>query len=683
MIFLNFFTGLAFFALGLEAIFQLNRGGEFPLRKHLPWLALYGITCGISSWIDVFLAGITDPQAVLILGISRVIIQPIVGIVLLIFGWLILSHLTPLPSWAMIVPVVVIVPFAFVIVYASATFITPSPIEIPIEIWSRYLLYLPGSMMAGFGFIRQYQQQKKQGYSDVANLMLGAGVAFLIEAFVVGLVVPAAPYGPASYYNYDRGLINAFSGEGIISNQPYGLIPWLDYSSVLKTTGLPIEFWRMISTFAVTIFVMRSLEVFDKIQKREVKKLQEERDRAQKEAFEIQMNARQSAENWTNALVQINRRIVDLENVDTILLEITENAKALLHSDFIGLALFNEDRSCLNLRYYSNDQGAQSVDPGVMVTNPLILECVQNSSSYHSFENEPEESAAGICFYSEQPARSFAIVHLDLDNVPVGAMWLASYEVRPYSETDLIWLESLADQVVIAFQHGMMTAQLQSLSVIEERGRIARDMHDGVAQVLGYLNVQLQTLDALWRQDKKEAFERELIHMRQAIQSANADVRESILSMRTMLANDKGALAAMAEYIDEFGLQTGIEIHFSDQVQCEINLSSIAEVQLVCILQEALANVRKHAHANHVEVVLKKDLQPKGEFILLQVRDDGVGYEMHESRQSFGLKTMGERACSVNGDLQVHSAPNQGTTVLCTMPCLAPEKMMRTNRMVL
>jgi signal transduction histidine kinase len=675
MIFVYFLNGLSFGGLGLAAFFQLRRGGNFPLRHHLPWLALYGLTCGVSSWLDMFLVSNTNPQMGQILTLLRSVSQPLIGLILLIFGWRILNHLTPLPAWTMFIPVFLIVPIAFAIAYASTTFITPSPIEIPIDIWSRYFLYLPGSLMAGIGFIRQWKVQQKLGYSDVASLLLGAGIAFLFEAFVVGLVVPAAPYGPASYYNYDRVITNAFSGEVLTSIQPFSMIAWLDYNSVLSTTGLPIQFWRMLSTFAVTFFMVRGLDVFETIQKREVKKLQSERDQAQQEALEIQLAARQSAENWTDALVNINRQIMNLENADSILIAITENAKTLLHSDFIGLAIFNENKSGLALRYFSNIDGAQNVEGEVLVTNPLILEAVQASRSYRSDGSESEQIKEGISFYNDQAVRSFAIVDLEMDAVPVGALWLGSYAERPYTETDLVWLESMADQVVIAIQHSLMTAQLQTLSVIEERGRIARDMHDGVAQVLGYLNLQLQTLDALWKQDKKESFEHELIQMRQAIQSANADVRESILSLRTTLANDKGVVAAMAEYIEEFGLQTGIDIHFIDHIQGEINLSSIAEVQLVCILQEALANVRKHASASHVEVELTKDIQPEGESILLKVSDDGVGFELRESRRSFGLKTMGERAYSVSGNLKIHSVPAQGTTVVCTLPYLASSKI--------
>ena len=98
----------------------------------------------------------------------------------------------PTADHLLFIPGILLIPGAYVLTYALSTFITPSPVEIPIDIWSRYLLYLPGSILAGVGFLRQWNLQKKLGYRDVASLMLGAGLAFLFEAFVVGLVVPAA-----------------------------------------------------------------------------------------------------------------------------------------------------------------------------------------------------------------------------------------------------------------------------------------------------------------------------------------------------------------------------------------------------------------------------------------------------------------------------------------------------------
>ena len=129
------------------------------------------------------------------------------------------------------------------------------PLLRPLQLISRLIsgrvtyCILPGSIMAGVGFLRQWIAQRQLGYSNAANLMLGAGLAFLAEALVMGLVVPAAPYGPASYYNYDRTAYYTFETETIQSFQPYGLSAWLDEEQVLKITGLPIQFWRMVSGY--------------------------------------------------------------------------------------------------------------------------------------------------------------------------------------------------------------------------------------------------------------------------------------------------------------------------------------------------------------------------------------------------------------------------------------------------
>ena len=564
------------------------------------------------------------------------------------------------------------------ITYAATTFITPSPIEIPIDIWSRYLLYLPGSLLAGIGFVLQWDAQRKGGQADIANLMLGAGLAFLFEAFVVGLVVPAAPYGPASYYNYDRVLHNAFTGEAAGIGKTYALFTsWLDYNSILQATGLPIEFWRMLSALTVTFFVVRGLGVFDAVRKRQLIELQEERDGAQKSAFEAQITARQTAENWTDVLVSINRRITELQDVDSILLYIVQNARKLLRSDFVGLALLNDDLSTLDLKCFSQVDGTDLVRTPCEISNPLILKTLKSAGIYRSQENEAAEMFQGAGLPPEKTAKAIAIVRLALDNRPIGALWMAKCEAQPYSETDLIWLDCMADQVVIAIQHGLMTSQLQSLSITEERARIAREMHDGLAQVLGYLNIQVQTLEALLKQGKNDALEAELSQMRDAIRVAHADVRENILSLRTTLASEKGLTSAIDEYLQEFGIQTGIETQFENEADGDLKLASVAEVQLVCILQEALANVRKHANAAHVKVLIARKDRQGGDksSIYMRVSDDGIGFVPRDSKGRFGLQTMKERANSVNGSLVVQSDQGKGTVVECTFPCLVQEKL--------
>jgi len=655
---------------------QLRQGSNLPLGRHMKWLAAFGFVAGVTSWIDMFLVS-GSLEYVQALIIFRIFAQPLTGLLLFRFGWGIMRDI-PLPAWTIFIPGILIVPLAYVVTYAATTFITPSPIEIPIDIWSRYFFYLPGSIMAGVGFIRQWNLQRKEKLIDVANLLMGAGLAFLFEAFIVGLVVPAAPYGPTSYYNYDRVMYNAFTGENSGTAMFSGFTTWLDYQRILDVTGLPIEFWRMLSTFAVTFFVVRGLGVFDAIRKRQLQELQDERDRAQQEAISTQIAARQTAERWTDVLVNINRQIMTMENVDSILCYITDNARQLLQANFVGLALLKDDPDTLELRCFSIAALTKIVETPLRIQNPILLETLQANRVYCSSGLEESEQMKGINCELGGPVKGFGIVRLELDNQPIGILWATRSDNLPCTDTDLIWLNCMADQVVISIQHGLMTSQLQSLSITEERARIARDMHDGLAQVLGYLNLEVQTLGALLKQGKQTALSEELGKMHEAIRVANADVRENILSLRTTLASDKGLVSAIGEYLEEFGIQTGIETRFANKVEDGFHISSVAEVQLVCILQEALANVRKHAHARQVKVELFREVNGK-EYLCLEVNDDGIGLTQQPSNHSFGLKTMAERANSVGGMLELHSDPGNGTTVACRLPCLETEVLNKSQ----
>jgi signal transduction histidine kinase len=654
-----FFYGLSFGGLGLAALLQFRRGGALPLRKQLPWLAAFGLAYAGVGWLDMFLQSSMSPDILSTLKVMRTILQPLSGLLLLRFGWGMLTQLTPLPRWTRIIPGIVIVPLAFVLTYAATTFVTPSPIDIPIDIWSRYLLYLPGSIMAGVGFIRQRNENRRKGLSDVSRLMLGAGVAFLAEAVVVGLIVPAAPYGPVSYYNYDRVQFDTVPVEQVANTMPFTMIPWLDYDSVLETTGLPVQFWRMISSIAVLFFVVRGLDVFDAMERRQMQTLQAERDRAQSMARDV-------AERWTEALVSISRRIAELDDLDNILLDIVSNARQLLDSDYVAIGLVN-DHHQLMLRCYAASDSAiipPQIGLRIQVDVDLLSRTLQTGIPYCTDGSEPREAIEGLCFGINATAHEAAIFPLLLDNYAVGVLWSARFEPKPYSPTDLIGLEQLADQAVIAIQHGLMAAQLQSLAVVDERARIAREMHDGLAQILGYMNLQVQTLEALLKQNKRDHLFNELQQMREAVQTAHADVRENILSLRTTLSTDAGVASAIEEYLDGFSVQTGIDVRFENHVGERLGLTPLAEVQLVCILQEALANVRKHASADTVCVTLGQN----NGCAYLEIADNGVGIQQPVAKYRFGLHTMRERAESVGGQIMIESAPGQGTKITCQLP---------------
>lgn len=221
-----------------------------------------------------------------------------------------------------------------------------------------------------------------------------------------------------------------------------------------------------------------------------------------------------------------------------------------------------------------------------------------------------------------------------------------------------------------------LSTQVQRLAVAEERDRLAREMHDGLAQVLAYLLVRLDTIEGLVERGRTAPAVEEVRRLRATSEAAYADVREAIAGLRTRPEmGAAGLAAALREYAAQFADRAGVETTFSafGIEDGAADLSPAAELQLLRIAQEALANVRKHARAAHASVAFWRD----GAGWHLEVRDDGAGFDPvlpppagagPKGAAHFGLPIMRERAQSLGGTLLVTSQPGGGTTIHVTAP---------------
>ena len=234
----------------------------------------------------------------------------------------------------------------------------------------------------------------------------------------------------------------------------------------------------------------------------------------------------------------------------------------------------------------------------------------------------------------------------------------------PFNPSDKLVCESLAQQISIAIEHALMTAQLQSSAVVEERARLAREMHDGLSQILGFLSLEMQSLELLVRQGRIDDTLEELTKARARIRDAQAEVRENILNLRTALTKAGEVIPFLRDYIQEFELQTGIETHVEDAASAGVHLAPMCEVQLVRIMQEALTNIRLHSDANHVWVLFQREHDGLG----VHIQDDGIGFIETELKKHFGLKSMRERTESVNGSIVIESHPGKGTHITLWLP---------------
>lgn len=369
----------------------------------------------------------------------------------------------------------------------------------------------------------------------------------------------------------------------------------------------------------------------------------------------------EAIERWVNTLVGIGHRISKMTDVEDVLPLVVESARDLLHTDFAALGMWERESERFAVRCVAGRGRANGnplyyrypPDHGV-ACGALGCTCLDDIAAevYRDLRGEALPSAETACLS----------VPLALDGEVVGALWVG--RERPFCPSSAAVLESLANQAVIAIEHAVMAQRMRSVAVLDERTRISREMHDGLAQILGFLNLEMQSLEVLVRQNRLAETITELRNARARILEAHAEVRENILSLRTALSGDGGPISALKEYLREFSGQTGVQVHLTAVVDDDLPLSSMAAVQLVRIVQGALANVRRHGHATNLWVSFSRE----AEDLCVTLADDGVGFCPGAVRANIGLQTMRERSESVGGSLTIESAPGEGTRVRVRIP---------------
>jgi signal transduction histidine kinase len=209
---------------------------------------------------------------------------------------------------------------------------------------------------------------------------------------------------------------------------------------------------------------------------------------------------------------------------------------------------------------------------------------------------------------------------------------------------------------------------LQMLATQKERERIAREMHDGLAQALGYVHMHLATLEARTSAEGDDGMRGELREIKKVVGEAYEEIRQSIFGLRTMVSRGLGLIPTLTEYLHDFSQQSGIAVDLQIGDDRATRFSADVEVQLVRIIQEALANIRKHAGGRRA--VVRFDVE--GNRCCVTVRDDGHGFELRkvpkQGSRHIGLQAMRERAEGIGGTLEIDAAPGRGTKVMVRVP---------------
>lgn len=208
--------------------------------------------------------------------------------------------------------------------------------------------------------------------------------------------------------------------------------------------------------------------------------------------------------------------------------------------------------------------------------------------------------------------------------------------------------------------------RIEREAIIEERRRIARELHDGVAQSLSYLNLKTRKVsDSVSNQNTVEAIQ-ELGEVREVVQDTYEDIRESIDQLSTE-TKTLPIIPAMTNYIREFSNNNGIQVDLNIP-RSFTRLSPVAELQLLRISQEALTNVRRHARASEVKVNLEYTTQA----VEMSIRDNGCGFNLEDLEKVppgyHGLNIIKERAEGLGGSVDIDTAPGRGAEIRISLP---------------
>jgi PAS domain S-box-containing protein len=211
--------------------------------------------------------------------------------------------------------------------------------------------------------------------------------------------------------------------------------------------------------------------------------------------------------------------------------------------------------------------------------------------------------------------------------------------------------------------------QQRVVATLQERERLARELHDSSGQVLGYVNLQAQAIQKWLQNGNIEKALASLARLAEVAMDAHIDVRESILGLKTGPVQEWAFLPALKRYLDDFQSQYGlyIELLISEELK-ENGLDAASGIQLLRVIQEALTNTRKHSGARSVWISFER----VDSRVFIHIVDDGSGFDIsqrdRETCGHFGLVFMQERMEQIGGSVKIDSRPGAGTIVILELP---------------
>lgn len=379
-----------------------------------------------------------------------------------------------------------------------------------------------------------------------------------------------------------------------------------------------------------------------------------------------------------NAIATAVNQSLDL---DTVLYRAIEKTLEIMKRNTGGILLLDEERQMLCYRVHNgfSKEYAQSVcfRPG----EGIVGKVAQSGEAIMVDDVSTDPRVAHPSLIAAERLRAFAAIPLRVRDKVLGVLTIASHDARKFSAEDIQLLESIASQIAIAVENAKLHQEVQHkdesrgelLGEIfsiqeEERRRIARELHDETSQSLASLAASLEAVASMLPLGADETRAR-LRKVGQVALNALDEIHRIIYELRPTLLDDLGLVAAARWLANNSLGAAGLNVNFKTTGRVK-RLTPKMETILFRVIQEAVSNIARHAHAKNTDLTLRF----KKDTIIVHIRDDGEGFDVEEAISSrdrprgLGLLGMKERVELVHGVLNIRSRPGSGTEVEIEIP---------------
>lgn len=358
------------------------------------------------------------------------------------------------------------------------------------------------------------------------------------------------------------------------------------------------------------------------------------------------------------ALAAVSREISSHLSIGDVLNSVTIKARELSGSEVASLCLLDTQGKVLSLHAAAGPESAiqknQSPAQGPIIGEVLHQHCAHPCGL---------QSSSGFCMIIDPVFRTshMAAPLYSRDKV-IGALCVGSSQQDVFRPEMALVLAQLSDVAAVALENSRLYQQAEHAATLEERQRIASEMHDGLLQTLSFLGLMVQWAKDHMVEGNLEKALSTLQQIERAEEQAEHEIRRAIASLQDDFPLNYTLQEQLAVLADELS-KTNPPVLFETESILPMVLPHQESEQVLRVVREALLNAQRYSQSDTVHLSMKEDQNE----IILTVQDQGVGFdcgvEPNDSRAHFGIKIMKARAVRLGGELTIQSVPRAGTMV--------------------